>query len=156
MTDNTQETEHDPTAELDGIARDAAASSDTEYIPGAEASAAESGADPNEPDPQTVEACQTAAVVVCEILASRRGAHWRLKEDEAQALADPAARCVEKYLPDVAVGPELSLAMALGGIALPRLMADRQAEQERQAQAERESETAGQGDPDNEGEGDGG
>ena len=60
--------------------------------------------------------------VLGEVLARSRGAHWRLSQAECDLVAGPAVEVLDKY--DLESGPEVRLAMALGGIALPRLMAE--------------------------------
>ena len=92
------------------------------------------------PDPQGVELCATLAQVGFEIQAARKGAHWRLAEEETKALAEPLAAVLEKYAPGVSMGPEAALVLAAGMIVAPRMMMDRkiQAEREKEKRAERE------------------
>lgn len=132
MNENEQEPERDVSAELDALAAAAEKESAGEWEPGEEPEPETAG-----PDPQTVQVVQSITAVAFQIVAARRGDHWRLSNEELQGLSEPAAECLEKYAPNMAVGPEAALVIAAGMIVAPRLMTDR-AIAEQQAKQARE------------------
>lgn len=62
------------------------------------------------------------------MLAPRRGPHWIISEGEAEAIAEP----LSEILAAMGLGaetPEMRLAIALGFVAVPRLMLDKKKSQ---------------------------
>lgn len=55
------------------------------------------------------------------ILSSRLGEHWKLSDDEAQALAAPTLAVINKYAPGIKTGPEAVLLGVAAMIVLPRV-----------------------------------
>lgn len=60
-----------------------------------------------------------------DLLAARRGDHWKLKFDEAEKLGFATDKVLEKYFPDIQTGPEVTLLLTAGMFVAPRLMIDR-------------------------------
>lgn len=55
------------------------------------------------------------------VLSSRLGEHWKLSDDEAQALAAPTLAVINKYAPGIKTGPEAVLLGVAAMIVLPRV-----------------------------------
>ncbi len=88
------------------------------------------------PDTLGAEACGMLAGVAFDLVATRRGEHWRLSEQERQLIGENLDAVLAKYLPGVNMGPEASLAVVLAAVVMPRLRADMQAQgQEADAKA---------------------
>lgn len=75
------------------------------------------------------EACGAMLGTAFDVLAARRGEHWRLKPAESQMLGVAFDGVLEKYLPGLAdkVGPEAGLALAAFAIFMPRIKQDQEA-----------------------------
>ena len=63
---------------------------------------------------------------VFEALSVRLGDHWRLSPQETEAIANPAVMVLDKYMPDFESGPELALVAAMGMVVMPRLLQQKQ------------------------------
>lgn len=70
----------------------------------------------------TVQMVEMLVSGVFAVLAARLGSHWALKPAESKAIAEPAVMVLDKYFPDMNIGPELALAGAVAMVVLPRAM----------------------------------
>lgn len=68
--------------------------------------------------------------ITFDLVAKRRGEHWKLAEEEAQSLGVATDRVLQKYLPDIQTGPEVALALTGAAILLPRIALDKAAQAE--------------------------
>lgn len=107
--------------ELAAIAREdeAASVSEGEYLGGAQ--------EAEGPDPDEVQLVASLAKMSGELLAARRGDHWRLADREAMAWAEAAVPVLNKYAPDFKSSPELALVLASIVLVIPRVQADKAA-----------------------------
>ncbi len=60
------------------------------------------------------------------VVATRRGDHWKLSDDEAKALGGALDAVVQKYIPDMESSPEFALVAVSLAVIGPRVMADMQ------------------------------
>jgi len=69
------------------------------------------------------DACSGLCSMVFDVLASRRGDHWRLQAPEAEQLGGALDQVLAKYLPDNMErwGPEITLITVATMIVLPRM-----------------------------------
>jgi len=89
----------------------------------------------NEPDQEAaqadglgVDACGALAGSVFDLIAMRRGEHWRLKSDEAAAVGSALDEVVRKYAPAMGnIGAEAALGLVLVSVVLPRMQGDKKA-----------------------------
>lgn len=58
------------------------------------------------------------------LVAARKGEHWKLKAEEAQELAIASDAAIEQYMPDFEVSPIWVLGAVGAGIMLPRIAED--------------------------------
>ena len=107
--------------ELDVIARADDSANDDEY-----AIAQDQGAG-REVDQQAVDLVASLAKITGEVVAARRGDHWKVADKEAMAWAEAAVPVLEKYAPGFEASPELALVLVSGMIVLPRIQADKAA-----------------------------
>ncbi|HET8701031.1 MAG TPA: hypothetical protein VFL97_05130 [Nitrococcus sp.] len=121
-------------AELEAIAAEDSAANDGEYIGAEEKSG---------PDQGEVELVASLAKMTGEILAARRGDHWRLADREALAWAEAAVPVINKYAPDFQSSPELALVLASAMLVLPRMQQDRSVAVARAKQKEEVAQNAG-------------
>lgn len=127
--------EQDYQAELEAIAREDQAQGgvEGEYLGG-------EGAPAQTVDPAEVELVAALAKMTGEMVAARRGEHWRLADREAMAWAEAAVPVIQKYAPDFKSSPELALVLCTGLLVLPRVQADRAAAAARSTAARRTAE----------------
>jgi hypothetical protein len=59
------------------------------------------------------------------------GDHWSLQQAEAQSLATALDPVLEKYLPGMSMGWEITLLMALGMVVVPRVVVTKQQQEKR-------------------------
>ncbi|MAK42706.1 MAG: hypothetical protein CMN80_00935 [Spongiibacter sp.] len=92
-----------------------------EFIPG-------QGGEEPQPDQPTLGGEELAFIfqVGFGVVASRRGDHWKIADDEAQQLGAATDAVLQKYLPDIQTGPEVALVLTAGMVFLPRIMTDQQ------------------------------
>lgn len=111
---NTPETEQKQYMALEHFASEA---DPNDYTPGAPA--------PAEPEPE-LGASELAFLfdMTFSLVASRRGAHWKLDPEESKALGEATDKVMEKYLPGMKAGPEVVLLLTAGALVAPRLMQD--------------------------------
>ena len=76
------------------------------------------------------------AGMAMSFVASRKGEHWRLSQDEASELSHASQAVCDEYMPDFEMSPTWMLAGVCGAIAAPRLIID--AKINAKAQAEKE------------------
>lgn len=120
MNDNDNpEIDNDSLAELEGELMQA----ETETEPESEGP---QGQDPDKYpyDPMLAQMCSTVGGVGFGIVASRRGPHWALKQEEANDLGVAAAQALAYYLPATDFGPGMKLFFVLSGITGMRVMTD--------------------------------
>jgi len=69
------------------------------------------------------DACSGLCSIIFDMLASRRGEHWRLSQPESEQLGGAVDAVLGKYLPGNLErwGPEITLATILSMIVLPRM-----------------------------------
>jgi len=69
------------------------------------------------------DACSGLCSMVFDVLAARRGEHWRLAPPEAEQLGGALDQVLAKYLPDNMEkwGPEITLLTVSAMIVLPRM-----------------------------------
>ena len=70
-----------------------------------------------------------------DIIAKKRGEHWKLKSSETEKVSFALAIIIEKHMPDFmfAWQDEIMLAVLLGGVVAGRLSIDAKAKEERKA-----------------------
>jgi len=90
-----------------------------EYQPSGESEQAGQG------DPSSEEVVTTLAVVTFRLIATRRGEHWQLSADEAQQIGQAGGAVLDKWAPDMTVGPEATLAVTLGVVLVGRVQQDK-------------------------------
>jgi len=74
------------------------------------------------------EACGALAGTVFELVAMRRGEHWRLKSEESAAVGNALDAVLTKYAPQLGnIGAEASLLLVVVSVMMPRMQADREA-----------------------------
>ena len=96
-----------------------------------EAEVVDEGHGEPEAEPQGLggEACAALAGTVFELVAMRRGEHWRLNNEESQAFGNALDAVLQKYAPQVGnVGPEASLLLVTAAVLMPRIQKDRAAQ----------------------------
>lgn len=135
----TEQTADSYSEELGAIAREdeAAGASEGEYLGGS------GGSEPSGSDQGEVELVASLAKMTGEILAARRGDHWRLADREALAWAEAAVPVINKYAPDFQSSPELALVLASAMLVLPRLQGDKAAAVARSKEKREGAEHAG-------------
>lgn len=69
-------------------------------------------------------------MVAFNIISARRGDHWRLREVEAAELGGALGDVVNKYYPEVSLGPLPVLGGVAAAIVVPRLMVDKKIQEE--------------------------
>lgn len=57
-------------------------------------------------------------------LAAKRGPHWKMPPEDCAQLGNAYGAVVDKYMPDLRTGPELTAIMVSVPILLPRILAD--------------------------------
>lgn len=114
-----------------------------EFMPGA------AEAEPEAPPPtiSTGEAMALLVKVICSVVASRRGAHWKLKNDEATAVGEAYGAVLDTWIPIERMGPTVTAVMVSAVVFGPRVAVDRQlkAEAAEKQTAEKKTETATDG-----------
>jgi hypothetical protein len=106
-------------AELDGLAAENAGNAST--------SSGDNGADAGtEPehypyDEQLAQTVEMMAAMVCDALAKRYGAHWRLQADESRELSVTTAQVAHRAFGAVSVSPYTKLVLVAGGVFGPRI-----------------------------------
>lgn len=71
------------------------------------------------------EMCATCLSVGFGLVASRRGDHWALSDQESEQLGGALGAVLDKYCPDIEGGPEYALIVAAGMVVVPRLLIDK-------------------------------
>lgn len=61
---------------------------------------------------------------ICTLVATRRGEHWKLTEDEAAMFGAAADPVIRKYAPDMEASPEFTLIAVTLAVFAPRVMTD--------------------------------
>lgn len=108
--------------DLEDIAAAEMAESDNS---GEETSAAETPLD--DPKMDTGQMITALLIVGFDLVASRRGPHWKLKESEALETGKAVGTVLDKYFPDMTShGPEITAVMACTMVMIPRLHVDKQ------------------------------
>jgi len=113
--------------------KNAAAPEEMEQLAGEAIEAEYVEADQGEPDqePQGLgaDACSALAGTVFELIAMRRGELWRLKPDESDAMGNALDAVLAKYAPGIGdIGAEASLLLITVALVMPRMQADKVAE----------------------------
>ncbi len=94
-------------------------------------------------DPSSAEVVQTLAAVTFNLVAVRRGEHWNLSAEEARQIGEAGGAVMDKWAPGMKVGPEATLAVTLGVVAMGRLQQDKAiADAKRREQKEAEAKEA--------------
>lgn len=70
------------------------------------------------------EIVSTTSLMIFGFVATRRGPHWALSEQEATELGKKLEAVLLKYFPEVETGPEVALIVTVAGVMGPRLIAD--------------------------------
>ena len=108
----------------------------------------EPGPDPGAPGAgvglNSAEACKTFLLLSFELIASRKGAHWKMNEEEATEAGKAYGALLDKYYPDIELGPEAAAVTVTAMIFLPRIAADKAlaAEQAKKEAAEEAAQAA--------------
>lgn len=87
----------------------------------------------------TAEACSTLLLITFELIAARKGAHWKMDEAEAREAGKAYGALLDKYYPDMQLGPEAAAVTVTAMIFLPRVAMDKALAEEkgrRDAEAE--------------------
>jgi hypothetical protein len=74
--------------------------------------------------------------IAMSFVASRKGEHWRLNQDEAAELSTASQSVCDEYMPDFEMSPTWLLVGVVGAIAAPRLIIDAKINAKEQAQQE--------------------
>jgi|GEM_PF-1800877 len=74
------------------------------------------------------------------VLASRKGEHWALNEEEASALGTSTSAVLDKYAPNAAIGVEAAMLGCVAMIVMPRVMQDAEAKKQAEEQAKKDEE----------------
>lgn len=77
------------------------------------------------------------------VIAPRRGDHWKMSSAESEALGVASGAVVDKYFPDLSAGPEVTLALVVVAVFGPRIVQDYADQSVTKADAE----TAGDAEP---------
>lgn len=101
-----------------------------EYIP-SENDIKTDGSTP-QPEVSTGQLCTGCLSLIFGAVAMRKGDHWALTEEEASMLGDSTGAVLDKYFPDMSLGPEVALLGAAAMIVMPRIEIDQKAAQEKQ------------------------
>lgn len=122
-----QEPEKTPepdTAELDSLAADLGGG---EYIPN------ENGEPkaPPEPEVKTGDVVAGLLKVSFDLIAARAGDHWALADEEAKAAGEAYGEVIDKYFPEVEMGPEVTAVTVTAAIFLPKYMMHKAVEAEK-------------------------
>jgi len=88
---------------------------------------------------------------VCDVVAGRRGEHWRLKADEATAVGEAYGTLLDAWIPLDKLGPAVTAVMISAVVFGPRVAMDRQ--HKRKAKVVNETKQDGSGDRNNAGSG---
>lgn len=72
--------------------------------------------------------CATCLSVGFGLVASRRGNHWALSDEEAEQFGGALGAVLDKYCPDIEGGPEYALIVAAGMVIAPRFLIDKRLE----------------------------
>lgn len=82
-----------------------------------------------EPEISTGELCTSLLSIGFNLVASRRGDHWRLSDGEAHETGQALGAVLDKYFPDLSnQGVEVTAVMTCAMVLTPRLMQDRKIE----------------------------
>lgn len=120
-------------------AADAEEPAEGEFIPG------------QEPEPEPEQQHSTAEVlapllqITFGIVASRRGPHWALSDGEAKEAGEAYGAVMDKYFPEVSMGPEVTAVMVTLAIVGPRVMQDKHEAMKRAAAAKAKEQEQDQG-----------
>lgn len=123
-------------ATLDALEQQAeqAESQEGEFLPGASPAPEQSA-----PSISTGEAMGLLVKVVCDVIASRRGKHWKLKSDEATAVGEAYGAVLDAWIPIERMGPTVTAVMISAVVFGPRVALDRQlASEKREAEKQPE------------------
>jgi hypothetical protein len=85
----------------------------------------------SQPGPKTADVIAPLLIISFSLIAARKGAHWALSEPEATEAAAAYAEVLDKYAPDVAIGPEFTAIMVTAMLVAPRLGEDKRQEVKR-------------------------
>jgi hypothetical protein len=80
------------------------------------------------------------AGMAMSFVATRKGEHWRLNQDEAAELSTASQSVCDEYMPDFEMSPTWLLVGVVGAIAAPRLIIDAKINAKAQAQKEQAKE----------------
>lgn len=117
---------------------EAAEAAEGEWVPGAQP-------DPEPAGPTAAEVVTPMVGLLFSVVAARRGEHWELKRQEAEALGGELGAVLDHYWPEQEMPPWVGLAVAGVAVLGPRLAADKaiaaareqaEAEQRREAEAD--------------------
>lgn len=132
---------NDILSELDAIEYQAeqAEQVEGEYIGG-------SSSEPEKPEVKTAEILAPLLKITFGIIASKKGGHWALGDQEAVELGNAYGDVMDKYFPEVAVGCELTAVMCTLVVVGPRVAEDKRqaAEQKKQEQVKPGVDDAGE------------
>lgn len=123
--------------ELDKLAAEAEAEEvqGGEYIPGQGEQA-----EPEPAGPATGEIIAPILQITFGLIASRRGAHWALTDQEAIEAGNAYGAVMDKYFPDAPMGPEVTAVIVTLAIVGPRVGEDKR----KAAAAEKEGGQSGE------------
>ncbi len=96
------------------------------------------------PQPQNRETAEAMAQIVYvsfTLLAKVRGPHWAIEEDDARDAGIAYGAVVDKYFPDIEIGPELAALMITAGLFGPRIAVDRATAAAAEAESEPDLDT---------------
>lgn len=100
---------------------------DGEFVPSEQDLAA--GQDsPKVTEVSTGELCTGCFQLAFSVMASRKGEHWALKQEEAEALGNSFGAVLDKYWPGLDLGPEVALLGAAAMVMMPRIAEDKKQE----------------------------
>jgi hypothetical protein len=116
-------------AELEQLA--SAAAGDEQPVSGEWQPGPEQAGRQSAPGPKTADVIAPLLLISFGLIAARKGAHWALSEPEATEAAAAYAEVLDKYAPDVAIGPEFTAIMVTAMLVAPRLGEDKRQEVKR-------------------------
>ena len=118
-----------------GAAAEEAQDQEGEFIPGE-----------TQPEPeqsQTANVLAPMLQITFGLIAARRGKHWALSDGEADEAGKAYGAVIDKYLPDVAMGPEVTAVMITLAIVGPRLGEDKRQEAKKAAAESKQDKESG-------------
>lgn len=75
---------------------------------------------------ETAEAITAILHISFELIAARKGAHWKMSLDEATEAGKAYGAVIDKYYPDTMIGVEVTAITVTAMVLIPRMAIDRQ------------------------------